>query len=94
MRLLQLRFGKRNKINGWANPVATLVLLPLAVIPILASLFLIQNNAIAILVYLILVVAYLILYMLLVSKVKLIALRDGKKDFVDSLNHIFTPKRK
>ena len=94
MQLLQLRFGNREKINGWTNPVSTLILLPFAGIPILASLFLIQNNVTAILVYLILAVTYLFLYILLVSKVKLIALRDGKNDIVDRLNHIFTPKVK
>jgi len=41
---------------------------------------------------LILVVSYLFLYVLLVNKVKLIALRDGNDEVVDRLNHIFTPK--
>ena len=94
MQLLQLRFGDSEKRNSWANPASTLILLPLAGFPILTSLFLIQNNVTAVLVYLILVVTYLFLYVLLVSKVKLIALRDGKNDFVNSLNHIFTPKSK
>ena len=94
MQLLQLRFGNKEKINGWANPVSTLILLPLAGLPILASLFLLQDNTIALLVNLILVFAYLILYILLVSRVKSMALRYGKNDFVDNLNHIFKPKIK
>lgn len=94
MQLLQLRFGNKEKINGWANPVSTLILLPIVGIPILASLFLMQNNKMAILVYLLFVFAYLFLYILLVSRLKLLALIDGKNDFVDNLNHIFKPKIK
>jgi len=94
MQLIQLLFDGSGKINHWANPLSTLILLPLAGVPILASLLLIQNNKAAILVYLILVVSYLLLYVLLVSKVKLIALRDGNDEVVDRLNHIFTPKIK
>ena len=94
MQLILLLFGRSGKINYWANPLSTLILLPLAGIPIVASLLLIQNNKAAILVYLILGVCYLFLYVLLVNKVKLIALRDGNHEVVDSLNHIFTPKIK
>ena len=94
MQLLQLRFGDNAKTNIWANPASTLILLPFSGIPIFASLFLIQNNVTAIVVYLILVVTYLVFYIVLVNRVKLIALHDGKSDVVDRLNHIFTPKRK
>ena len=94
MQLIQLLFDGSGKINHWANPLSTLILLPLAGVPIVASLFLIQNNKAAILVYLILVVSYLLLYVLLVSKVKTIALRDGNDEVVDRLSYIFTPKIK
>ena len=92
MQLIQLRFGNGEKIKNWANPLSTLILLPLAVIPIVVSLFIIQSNKVAILIYLILVACYFILYVLLVKKVKSIALRYGKGEIVDNLNHIFTPK--
>jgi hypothetical protein len=46
------------------------------------------------LVYLALAVSYLCLYVLLVKKVKSIALRDGNGEVVDRLNYIFTPKIK
>ena len=94
MQLIQLLFDGSGKINHWANPLSTLILLPLAGVPIVASLLLIQNNKAAILVYLILVVSYLLLYVLLVSKVKSIALRDGNGEVVDRFNYIFTPKIK
>jgi UDP-N-acetylmuramyl pentapeptide phosphotransferase/UDP-N-acetylglucosamine-1-phosphate transferase len=94
MQLIQLLFARTAKINRWANPLSTLILIPLAGIPIVASFFLIQNNKVAILVYLTLVVAYLFLYVFLVNKVKLIALLDGNDEIVDRLNHIFTPKIK
>ena len=92
MQLVQLRLGDSEKRNGWANPTSTLILLPLAVIPIVVSLLLIQNNKAAILIYLILVACYFILYVLLVKKVKSIALSNGKVEIVYNLNHIFKPK--
>ena len=94
MQLVQLGLGDSEKRNGWSNPASTLILLPLAVIPIVVSLFLIQNNKAAILIYLTLVACYFILYVLLVKKVKSIALSNGKVEIVDNLNHIFTPKIK
>ena len=94
MQLIQLLFARTAKINHWANPLSTLILLPLAGIPIVASLFLIQNNKFAILVYLILVVGYLFLYIFLVNKVRSIALLEGNDEVVDRLNHIFKPKIK
>jgi UDP-GlcNAc:undecaprenyl-phosphate/decaprenyl-phosphate GlcNAc-1-phosphate transferase len=93
MQLIQLSFDKGKKLNRWANPLSTLILLPLAGVPIMASLFLIQNNKAAILVYLALAVSYLCLYVLLVKKVRSIALRDGNGEIVDRLNYIFKPKR-
>jgi UDP-N-acetylmuramyl pentapeptide phosphotransferase/UDP-N-acetylglucosamine-1-phosphate transferase len=94
MQLIQLSFDKGKKLNLWANPLSTLILLPLAGVPIVVSLFLIQNNKAALLVYLALAVSYLCLYVLLVKKVKSIALRDGNGEVVDRLNYIFTPKIK
>jgi len=94
MQLIQLSFDRSGKINHWANPLSTLILLPFAGIPIVAAFFLIQNNKVAILVYLILVVSYLFLYVLLVNKVKLIASLDGNDEVVDRLNYIFKPKIK
>ena len=94
MQLIQLSFGKGKKLNRWANPLSTLILLPLAGVPIVASLFVIQNNKAALLVYLSLAVTYLCLYVLLVKKVRSIALRDGNGEVVDRLSYIFTPKIK
>jgi UDP-GlcNAc:undecaprenyl-phosphate GlcNAc-1-phosphate transferase len=92
MQLIQLSFDKGKKLNRWANPLSTLILLPLAGVPIVTSLFLIQNNKVAILVYLALAVSYLCFYVLLVKKMKSIALRDGNGEVVNRLNYIFTPK--
>jgi UDP-N-acetylmuramyl pentapeptide phosphotransferase/UDP-N-acetylglucosamine-1-phosphate transferase len=92
MQLIQLSLDKGKKLNRWANPLSTLILLPLAGVPIVASLFLIQNNKAAILVYLALAVSYLCLYVLLVKKMKSIALRDGNGEVVNRLNYIFTSK--
>ena len=94
MQLIQLLFDRSGKLNSWANPLSTLILLPLAGIPIVASLFLIQNNKAAVLVFLALVVSYLFLYVLLVKTVKLIALRNGNNEVADRLNHIFKPRIK
>ena len=94
MQLIQSLFYRASKNNHWANPLSTLILLPLAGVPIVVSLFLLQNNQVAILVYFVFVVSYLFLYFLLVRKVKSIALCHGNDEVVDRLNHIFTPKLK
>tara|TARA_B110000008_G_scaffold182004_1_gene181019 strand:- start:171 stop:509 length:339 start_codon:yes stop_codon:yes gene_type:complete len=94
MQLIQSSFDKGQKLNRWANPLSTLILLPLAGFPIVVSFFIIENNKVAILVYLALAVIYLCLYLLLVKKVKSIALRDGKVEIADRLNYVFTPKIK
>ncbi|MFL2787529.1 MAG: MraY family glycosyltransferase [Paracoccaceae bacterium] len=94
MQLIKLLFDRSGKINHWANPLSTLILLPFAGIPIVFAFFLIQNNKVAILVYLILFVSYIFLYVFLVNKVKLIASLDGNDEVVDRLNHIFKPKIK
>ena len=94
MRLIQLLFDGKVRIYRLANPLATIVLLPLAGFPIVMSIFLLENNKAAILLIFLLVVIYLVLYVLLLMIVKSIALSRGNIEIVNSLSHVFTPKVK
>ena len=94
MQLICLLFDHSDKMKRWANPISTVILLPLAGFSVVVSLFLIQNNKAAVLVFLVLVVSYLFSYVLLVRKVKSIALRNGNSEVVNNLNYVFKPRRK
>ena len=94
MQLLQLKFNVDNQSNNWANPVSTLVLVPLAVVPMVISLFITRDNLVAIMLYLILVTGYFLLYLLLLRKLKAVAALSGNLDVLDRLKHVFKPIRK
>ena len=94
LQLLKLSYDKTSKMNQWANPLSTLALLPLAVVPIIFGLFVNQNNFSAIIIYIILLVSYFLFYIFLLRKVKKIALSSGKIEIFNNLNHVFTPIQK
>jgi len=94
MQLLQLKFSTDSKFNVWANPFSTLILLPLAVIPILVSLIVIKHNIFAVLIYLTLVAGYFLLYLVLLKKLKSVALASGRHDLANRLKYVFKPSKK
>lgn len=94
MQLLKLSFDKTSNINRWANPLSTLTLLPLAVFPMIIGLFVIESNIAAIFAYVLFGLGFLFFYVFLLRRVKTIALRAGRLEIVDQLDHVFTPKQK
>lgn len=91
-KLIELTFEEGSRFNTWANPLSTLVLIPLSSIPIAIGIFVLQNNNLAIIFYILLLGCYLGLYIFLIRLVREKAIKVGNCELVDSLNFIFTPR--